>query len=200
MNRLCFLIVGVALCTGCMSYDSAPSVSPSSEDSQTRHYRPVHPAHPEWSIGELGRSLTIYADDIRVKVSARRPESVVLRQNGLISGRIVRVEHGARFDGPNALEFQCITRDSAHIVTDGVTIPIRRTQAGLSTPRLEIRKLADKRRYSLTEHIDAESCEGHELELPFSTLGALIFSIDDLPLAQRAGLAWYVTRFPVACE
>ena len=41
------------------------------EDNQTRHFRPVHVHHPEWSINQLSKTITLRTGTEQIKVSTR---------------------------------------------------------------------------------------------------------------------------------
>ena len=62
------------LITGCMYEEEQHSSLLDimrQEDNQTRHFRPVHIHHPEWSINQLSKTITLRTGTEQIKVSTR---------------------------------------------------------------------------------------------------------------------------------
>jgi hypothetical protein len=210
MKRL-FFCLSALLFLGCMP--SEPEISAtqlaSIPENQTRHYRPVHHAKPDWSISKLGNTLTVYADS-RIKLSARRnPNRIVIRENGNIMGHIEQTQTGAQFtpiqDAPQqAIEFHCLKHHEAKLIANNTHDAYQITETGAINNGFELTKQSARYRYTIasrnSEETQTDTCCGNELESPFSPFGTLIFHADTLPMAPRAGLAWYLTYFNLSCE
>lgn len=210
MKRL-FFCLSALLFVGCMP--SEPEISASqlarTPENQTRHYRPVHRMHPDWSISELGKTLTVRSES-NIKLSARRnPDRVIIRENGTIIGRIEHTHTGAHYVsaqiGPQQpIEFHCLSHHEAEFRARDRIDNYQLTATGASNDSFELTKLSARHRYSIVPRSahDAHvyACDGTELESPFSSFGTLIFHADDLPLPPRAALAWYLTYFEQNCE
>lgn len=74
MKHLIIFLITALFLTGCMREDNHSSAMKimSREDNQTHHYRPIHPDHPNWSIHQLSKTITLRTDTEQIKVSTRR--------------------------------------------------------------------------------------------------------------------------------
>ena len=101
MKRLLGCLILTCLLAGCYGEESdtlSPSEYARLRDSQFRHYRPIHWQHRDWIAAESGRTLTLTADGIHIRLSARHnPDRVVIRENGVIIGSVEKSEDGAVF-------------------------------------------------------------------------------------------------------
>lgn len=211
MKRL-FFCFSALLFVGCMPI-SEPEISASQlaamPENQTLHYRPVHRNHEDWSISQLGKTLTIHADK-RIKLNVRRnPNRVLIRENGNIIGHIESTQNSIHYipaldEQPQNIEFHCLSHKNAQLSAHEQLNNYQMTETGAVNNDFELTKQTARRRYSIATRHDpnanTESCNGTELESPFSPFGTLIFHTDTLPLAPRAGLAWYLTYFNISCE
>ncbi|MBO4351178.1 MAG: hypothetical protein J6A01_09575 [Proteobacteria bacterium] len=199
------------------------------EDAQLHHYRPVHRNNPNWMIAGSGKTMTIHAGNDRVKLSVRRnPDRIVIRKNGAVIGQLETTEHGAKYKSFNNAEktfdIHCIVSAAPSQGDSAVTKVELKNDKETSIYRMdgqdvaednqyEVRKLNYNNRYSISlvknSKLYAESChgsgnnktcQGTELESPFSAVGTLIFHSDSLPLELRSAAAWLLTRKMMKCD
>lgn len=199
-----FLLLATLLCA-CSSSPSADYHSLYGGENQALHFRPVHPSQPDWSIRKLASTLTLRSDSPTIKASARHhSKDVVVRENGIVRATIMAADDGARLDSSDPhkkLELRCRANRTAELVSYDRVYSIVPTPTGLRSELFEIRKLQQNHRFSVIEHPHPSgACDGVELELPFSEMGALIFQFESIPLPERFGLSWFVTKFNVDCN
>lgn len=199
------LLILASLLCACSNPPSADYVSLYGGDHQALHFRPVHTTQSDWSIEKLAGTLTLRSDQPTMKASARsHAKNVVVREGGTVRATIVASDDGARLesnDPHQKLELRCRANRTAELVSYDKIYHIVPTPTGLRAESFEIRKLQRNHRFSVIEHPHPSgACDGVELELPFSEMGALIFQFESIPLPERFGLSWFVTKFNVDCN
>ena len=221
---LCFL--SLTLLVGCGNSDPRPSAVDylTPEDNQTHHYRPIHKDYPLWTFAQLGNTLTLRTGDSSIKLSVRRnPNQVIIRKSGKILGHIENNGGGAQMKyaiaSADRLELNCLDPGKFETFngSNHVSYTLENKRA-VATNGLSIQTIPRAGRFTITAATPPKSpntcnpdvgddakdntnspntCDGIELESPFSMAGTLLFQDDSLPLPERAALAWFITRFPV---
>ena len=200
------------------------------EDDQMHHYRPVHKEHSDWMIAESGKNLTIHAGKERIKVSARKnPDRILVRKNSVIIGQLEKTDDGAKYidikNGDILFEMHCKSSGIPASIEGAMTkIEIKNSQnswiyhtdsfENAENEQFIVRKLHDRNRYSIAPKNSAQyagicdgsnlqpntTCDGTELESPFSSCGILVFHSDGLPLEQRAAASWFLSKDLLKCD
>ena len=191
------LVIAMFL-TACMGMEESPSAVDfaRADGPQTRHYRPVHAAHPDWRIAVTGRSAVLRAQNHAFKLSYRAPQTVVVRAAGTVVGSVEKTSDGAAFrpldDKETAAALRC-TPTGVQVLYGQQQIDVRWDANGAATEKTSIRAGSGAHRYAITMGTDVAV----EVRSPMNDLGVLLLQIDEVPLAQRAGMAWLVTHVDV---
>lgn len=203
MKRLILFLLIAASLTACMDSENVLSAIDYARmgENQMRHYHPVHPLHPDWSIAESGKIAILRADQRSLKLSVRRPDQVVVRAGGKIIGHVRKTTNGVTFEpldpATASLDMTCAIAGIVDVHDKNQTVQYRIEETQVSTATLRVRAISPHH-YSMTtcQGCDAE-CTGSSIETPMSTLGTAILNTDALPLEPRAGLAWFVSKIAV---
>lgn len=212
MKRLIVCLLSFLFLCGCGNRSASEEVTDPYEDmdtaDQTRHYRPVH-LKEDWTIARNAKRLTLRTGQDRIQLGVRYdPEAIVIRNHGIPYGRVAKLDDGfvsAWFDeNPNEkLRLSCeIAHETTITWKDKKYIYYYDENNRAWSSTLEVRKLQPRRLYSVAGKSDGDRkdvCEGVDIESPFSAFGLLLFHEDEIPLALRMGMAWYVTVFGSEC-
>lgn len=212
MKRLSACLLSFLFICGCGYSSNSEEVTDPYEDmdtaEQTRHYRPVH-LNERWTIAQTAKRLTLRTSEDRIQLSVRYdPDAIVIRDRGIPCGRVTKLDDGfvsAWFDDnpSEKLQLSCeIAHESTISWKDKKYIYHYDENDRAWSSALEVRKLQPRRLYSVAIKSDSdfkEVCEGVDIESPFSAFGLLLFHEDEIPIALRMGMAWYVTVFGTEC-
>ena len=211
MKRLLVCLILTCLLAGCYNDDSeilSPIEYSRMMDNQYRHYRPIHWQHKEWTAAESGRTMTLKADDTRIRLSVRQnPPRIVIRQNGVIIGAVEKTEDGAVFvpvAKSTALAPTLICRGfpKLNLVSGDHAFALVFDENSASSANLQVNHIQGHK-YSVSEKLPTvanEICTGTEIESPFSAAGTLIVHDEEIELPVRMAFAWFVTRFDTDCR
>ena len=172
-------------------------------DNEMRHYRPIHRTHRDWSIAESAKTLTIKADQ-HIRLSVRtNPDRVIVRKGGVIIGYIDKTPDGAQFtpvqgDKPTSTLF-CRTSHIINLTAGDRTLSWTFDDEGNASSKSLQLKTIGRHRFSVTENKpnSQDTCEGVEIESPFSAIGTLVFQEESTP--EMAGYAWFLTKIDSDC-
>lgn len=194
--------------TGCFdTSDTLSAIEYSRQgENEMRHYRPIHRTQREWSMAESAKLLNIKAGKDHLRLSVRtNSDRIVVRKAGVIAGNIEKTEDGARYipvgsETPSSTLY-CRTSHVLQLKTDKREIAWNfDDQGNASTNHLQIKTIG-KHRFSVSDKNaqNGETCEGVEVESPFTATGTLMFQESDIPVEELAGYAWFVTKIDSDC-
>lgn len=208
----CLFVCLILTCflTGCY-YDDGNAVSPSEyvrlRESQFHHYRPIHRQYKDWTAAESGKTMTLTADGMHIRLSVRsNPARIVIRKNGTIIGSVEKSPDGAVFVPtlPSSVPVPslfCRESRKMHLMSGKHAFTLVFDENSAASNKLQVNRIHGHR-YSISDIVPAasnETCKGTEIESPFSAAGTLIFYDEEVELPIRMGFAWFVTRFDNEC-
>ncbi len=210
MKRIFPCLLITLMLTGCFAdvSDTTSAIEYSRQgDNEMRHYRPIHRTQREWSIAESAKTLTVKAGKDHLRLSVRTPDRIVVRKGGIIVGNVVKTEDGAQYVPINsespASSISCRSTHQIQISDNKRQISWTFDDEGNASSGNLFLKTIGHHRFSVaqktSQNDSAQTCEGVEIESPFSAIGTLVFQEEKWDLAELAGYAWFLTKIDSIC-
>jgi|GEM_PF-3738934 len=211
LSLLC-LVAALAFVPACMRHqDEGPSAFDKARaaDNQKRHFRPVHRDHPTWRLVDSGQSLILQTpDEGRFRARLHRHEKqTTIRQATHVAATVTSHDNALTMTstvpqpGFSTITLKCVNTYQASLLTDTSSQIITFDDNTAKSDKWTIERIG-RHRFSIAQNHNStdEHPANTTVRLPFSSLGTLLFHLNDLPLAARFALAMHVTGFHFSCD